>query len=155
MVAEPYRGGRSAQVHYFIGTAYEKLGEPEKAKDHYTKAAMKRQHLGLSEIHFYRALALDKLQQNEEAGEIFEGLIRLGRSRLENPEEDFFAKFGEKQTADDKKADFADAVKSYISKVDDLQQASNMSIKDLLSGKNEDIKGKAVRDSRVADGGDI
>ena len=41
--------------------------------------------------------------------------------------------------ADDKKADFADAVKSYISKVDDLQQASNMSIKDLLSGKNEDI----------------
>jgi tetratricopeptide (TPR) repeat protein len=105
MVAEPYRGGRSAQVHYFIGTAYEKLGDPEKAKDHYTKAATKRQHQGLSEIHFYRALALDKLQQIEEAAEIFEGLIRLGRARLENPEEDFFAKFGEKQTADDKKAD--------------------------------------------------
>jgi len=41
--------------------------------------------------------------------------------------------------SDDKKPDFANAVKNYISKVSDLQQSSNMSIKDLLSGKNEDI----------------
>jgi flagellar hook-basal body complex protein FliE len=44
--------------------------------------------------------------------------------------------------ADDKKSGFADTVKAagnYISKVDDLQQSSDMSIKDLLSGKNEDI----------------
>ncbi len=105
MVAEPYRGGRSTQVHYFIGTAYEKLGDLDKAKDHFRKAATKRQHSGLSEIHFYRALALDKLENTGEAAEIFEGLIRLGRESLENPEEDFFAKFGEKQTADDKRAD--------------------------------------------------
>jgi flagellar hook-basal body complex protein FliE len=40
------------------------------------------------------------------------------------------------------KSDFADTIKAvgkYISKVDDLQQASDMSIKDLLSGKNADI----------------
>ena len=37
------------------------------------------------------------------------------------------------------KTDFANAVKNYISNVSDLQQSSNMSIKDLLSGKNEDI----------------
>ena len=43
------------------------------------------------------------------------------------------------EDSDDKKADFADAVKNYISNVSDLQQSSNMSIKDLLSGKNEDI----------------
>jgi flagellar hook-basal body complex protein FliE len=41
--------------------------------------------------------------------------------------------------SDDNKADFSKAVKGYISKVDDLQQTSNMSIKDLLAGKNEDI----------------
>jgi flagellar hook-basal body complex protein FliE len=41
--------------------------------------------------------------------------------------------------SDGKNADFAKAVKSYVSNVDELQQASNMSIKDLLSGKNEDI----------------
>jgi len=37
---------------------------------------------------------------------------------------------------------FSDAIKAvekYISKVDNLQQASNQSIKDMLSGKNEDI----------------
>ncbi|KPL10002.1 MAG: hypothetical protein AMS26_22085, partial [Bacteroides sp. SM23_62] len=105
MVAEPYRGGRSAEVHYFIGTAYEKLGDLEEAMDHYREAATKRQHQGLSEIHFYKALALKKLEKNEEAGDIFQGLISLGRKRLQNPEEDFFAKFGEKQTADDQKAD--------------------------------------------------
>jgi flagellar hook-basal body complex protein FliE len=41
-----------------------------------------------------------------------------------------------------KKADFNDtvrAVEKYISKVDGLQQSSDMSIKDLLTGKNEDI----------------
>jgi tetratricopeptide (TPR) repeat protein len=105
MVAEPYRGGRSAQVHYFIGTAYEKLGDADRAREHYQQAATKRQPQGLSEIHFYKALALNKIDKGEEADEIFGGLIRLGRNSLDNPEEDFFAKFGEKQTADDKKAD--------------------------------------------------
>ena len=45
-------------------------------------------------------------------------------------------------SADDKKSGFADTIKAaenYISRVDDLQQSSDMSIKDLLSGKNEDI----------------
>ncbi len=43
---------------------------------------------------------------------------------------------------DAKKLDFDDTVKTvgkYISKVDELQQSSDMSIKDLLAGKNEDI----------------
>ena len=43
------------------------------------------------------------------------------------------------EDSDDKKTDFANAVKNYISNVSDLQQSSNLSIKDLLSGKNEDI----------------
>ncbi|MCK5171842.1 MAG: flagellar hook-basal body complex protein FliE [Planctomycetes bacterium] len=40
------------------------------------------------------------------------------------------------------KSGFANSVKAareYISKVDDLQETSDISIKDLLSGKNEDI----------------
>ncbi len=41
--------------------------------------------------------------------------------------------------SDGKTVDFANAMKGYISNVDNLQQTSNMSIKDLLSGKNEDI----------------
>ena len=40
------------------------------------------------------------------------------------------------------KSGFADTIKAvekHISKVDDLQQSSDISIQDLLSGKNEDI----------------
>ncbi len=40
------------------------------------------------------------------------------------------------------KSGFTDTIKAvekYISKVDDLQQSSNASVKDLLSGKSEDI----------------
>jgi len=43
--------------------------------------------------------------------------------------------------ADGNKTEFANTVKgieNYISKVDELQQSSDMSIKDLLSGKNEE-----------------
>lgn len=43
---------------------------------------------------------------------------------------------------DNKNAEFGDTIKAidnYISNVDDLQQSSDTSIKDLLSGKNEDI----------------
>ncbi|MEJ2703300.1 MAG: flagellar hook-basal body complex protein FliE [Sedimentisphaerales bacterium] len=41
--------------------------------------------------------------------------------------------------ANENKAQFANAIKSYLSQVDDLQQSSDVSIKDLLSGKSEDI----------------
>jgi len=53
-----------------------------------------------------------------------------------NPDSSGMPKIG---GSDVKKADFANVVKNYISDVDELQQSSNMSIKDLLSGKNEDI----------------
>ncbi len=35
----------------------------------------------------------------------------------------------------------AKAAEKYVSKVDDLQQASDVSIQDLLAGRNEDING--------------
>jgi len=44
--------------------------------------------------------------------------------------------------ANARKLDFDNTIKAiekYISKVDELQQSSDMSIKDLLAGKNEDI----------------
>ncbi len=41
--------------------------------------------------------------------------------------------------SDEKQTHFAQAIKNYLSGVDDLQQSSDKSITDLLSGKNEDI----------------
>ncbi|OHB76724.1 MAG: flagellar hook-basal body complex protein FliE [Planctomycetes bacterium RBG_16_55_9] len=46
--------------------------------------------------------------------------------------------------SNERKTQFANAIKSYLSEVDDLQQSSDMSIKDLLSGKSEDIASVAA-----------
>jgi len=40
--------------------------------------------------------------KSREAQEIFDGLISLGKQRLQSTEADFFAKFGERETPDDK-----------------------------------------------------
>lgn len=53
-----------------------------------------------------------------------------------------FAGISKPNNTDAKKGDFADTVKAvekYLSEVDDHQQSSNISIKELLTGKNEDI----------------
>ena len=53
-----------------------------------------------------------------------------------------FAGIQKTNSAETKQSDFSETIKAvgnYIAKVDDLQQTSDTSIKDLLSGKNEDI----------------
>jgi len=105
MVAESYRGGRESQVHYFLGTVYEKMGNSKKAKEMWELSADRRQYSQLSENHFYRALSLNRLGKTSEANEIFDGLIELGKQRLDIPDIDFFAKFGERETADDRKSE--------------------------------------------------
>ncbi|HEX2395139.1 MAG TPA: tetratricopeptide repeat protein, partial [Bacteroidales bacterium] len=105
MVAESYRGGRESQVYYFIGTAYEKLGNQKKAKEMWELSANRKLYPQLSEIYFYRALSLKKLGRTTEATEIFDQLIDQGMQRLEIPDIDFFAKFGEKESADDRRSE--------------------------------------------------
>ena len=105
MVAESYRGGRESQVHYFLGTVYEKMGNSKKAIEMWELSADRRQYSQLSENHFYRALSLNRLGKTSEANEIFDGLIELGKQRLDIPDIDFFAKFGERETADDRKSE--------------------------------------------------
>ena len=102
MVAKPYRGGRSAEVLYFTGTVYEAMGSKKKARECYQACVSERQNLTLDENHYYRAMGLGKLGKHEEAMEIFNGLVSLGEQRLESTAADFFAKFGERETADDK-----------------------------------------------------
>jgi len=105
MVAQSYRGGRESQVYYFLGTAYEKMGKNKKAKEMWELSVARRQNPQLSENHFYRALSLNKLGKSNEATEIFDGLVELGKQRLNVPDIDFFAKFGERETSDDRKSE--------------------------------------------------
>lgn len=102
MVAKPYRGGRTGQVHYFTGLVYEAMDKAELANEQFKMCVGERESLGLNENHFYKALAMEKLGDEKRAQEIFEGLISLGNERLRSTEADFFAKFGEKETPDDK-----------------------------------------------------
>ncbi len=105
MVAKPYRGGRSGEVYYYIGTGYEALGKNKEAKEQYHLCIDKRLNNELSDNHYYKALALDKLGRDKEALEIFDGLISLGNKRINSSEVDFFAKFGERQTHADRLAE--------------------------------------------------
>lgn len=90
-------GGKTAQIHYFLGTAYEALRDGAKARQQFEQAA--RARAGWSDARYYQALAYRKLGQEARAAEIFEGLIRSGQQRLAAPAKvDFFAKFGFQQS---------------------------------------------------------
>ena len=105
MVARSYRGGRLAQVYFHIGTAYESLGKTEMAKDQYQQCIDARQYRGFSTNHYYQGLAFKKLGRDKEAMEIFDGLISRSQRRINSSEVDFFAKFGERQTSEDRLAE--------------------------------------------------
>jgi len=103
-VGKPYRGGRSSQVYYFIGTAHEALSDAEKAREYFEKSIASKH--SWSEICYYQGLALQKLGREDEANQMFEGLIQFAEQRLKvSPSMDFFAKFGEKQSARIRRAD--------------------------------------------------
>jgi tetratricopeptide (TPR) repeat protein len=81
------------------------LGSQKKAKEMWQLSIDRRLYTQISEIYFYRALSLKKLGRTSEATEIFNQLIDQGTQRLEVPDIDFFAKFGEKESADDRRSE--------------------------------------------------
>ena len=90
---------RSPQINYFIGLAYEALGNKEKAKSHFT-LSMNQDIRRIDFISYYQGLSFLKLGNKTKASEIFNALIEEGNKRIEKGSEvDFFAKFGEKETA--------------------------------------------------------
>ena len=102
MVARPYRDGRAGQVYYHTGLVYESMGKDKLAMENYRFCVEERLSPTLDDAHFYKALALEKLGRKEEAKAIFDGLVSLGQKRLDFTQPDFFAKFGERETPDDR-----------------------------------------------------
>ena len=105
MVAPEYRGGRECEVYYFVGEVYEKMGDHTKAMEFWNKGITLRQRDYISEILFYKAMCLKNAGRSDEAGKIFDGLINVGKGKIEREDVDFFEKFGERQTPDDRRAD--------------------------------------------------
>jgi len=79
---------REAQLNYFMGTYYKKLGKGKMAKVYYEKAA--GELVEGTEFLFYKGLALQKLGQNEKALEQFNALTELANKEEEI---DFYRSF--------------------------------------------------------------
>ena len=93
--------GRDAEVSYWIATAYDALGDRDKAEEFWTESSSAgRPRGGRSVQRYYQALSLRKLGKNEDVEEIFRDLIKSGNESLEQTSSqiDFFAKFGEQQS---------------------------------------------------------
>ena len=90
---------RVAQIYYLIGMAQSGLQASGPANAAFRKAAGAREN-NASEARYYKALALQKTGQPEEAGKLFAGLVSFGRAEADRSTEavDYFAKFGEKRS---------------------------------------------------------
>lgn len=97
-VARPVHGGREAQVQYFIGLALDALGKKEKAQEAFLISSAYAR--GWSELSFYKAMSLKKTGNIQEADKILKGLTGYAHERISRgTTQDFFTKFGEKQSA--------------------------------------------------------
>lgn len=104
-VGRPAAGGRSAEIEYFIGQAHEALEETRKAKESYRRSA--GQKIGPSELTYYQGLSWQRLGEKQNATDAFDSLIQYARQNLEKSQAmDYFAKFGEKESAQRRKAYF-------------------------------------------------
>ena len=74
------RSPRDAQAYYFIGEAYEKMGQKSKAKTYYKKAT--EVDTKLSFCRYWKGLALEKLGRNAEAKAIYEVLLSEGKAAI-------------------------------------------------------------------------
>lgn len=88
-------GIRSAEVDYWAGVAYEASGDHQKAVEAWQKAGgsaqtganRRRRHMMSGDLMsgaqaYYRALALQKLGQTEEAKKLFAGIVESGKAAL-------------------------------------------------------------------------
>jgi tetratricopeptide (TPR) repeat protein len=104
MVGRDTAYSRNPQIFYYTGLAYELNGDKKAARANYNKAISVTS--GDTESKYYRAMAYQKLKKKNAVGDLLDEIIRIGEQRVESSGEvDFFAKFGDDQTDDQRKAD--------------------------------------------------
>jgi tetratricopeptide (TPR) repeat protein len=104
-VGRPKNDRRAPQVEYYIGVALEALGDGAAARQSFQLAADQADTGEWPETQFYQALCWEKLGVKEKATAVFDRLIELGRRGVEQGEPaDFFAKFGEQETRQARRA---------------------------------------------------
>ena len=88
---------RSPQINYFIGLAFNALGNKTKANTYFTMST-EQSNKETNYITYYQGLSFQKLGNKVKASECFNAMIEQGNKRIDKGSEiDFFAKFGEKE----------------------------------------------------------
>jgi len=104
-VGRPKNDPRAPQVAYHIAIAYEALGDTDRAKEFFKASADQEGAFGRTDAQFHQALSRQKLGDNDAADRTFSRLIERGKRDMEQGEAaDFFAKFGEEETRQARKA---------------------------------------------------
>ncbi|MGI9543446.1 MAG: tetratricopeptide repeat protein, partial [Cyclobacteriaceae bacterium] len=80
-VGKPTHDEKNALIYYYMGKAYDQMGNTQKAKESYQKSAGSRNGPGMHDLIYYQAKALQKLGQNEAANEMFNNLITQGQDQ--------------------------------------------------------------------------
>lgn len=74
------RTPRDAQIYWFIGNAYERMGNRSKAMLNYKKAAAV--NVKKTDYRYWQGLALEKLGKKAEAEALFEALVEAGKAAV-------------------------------------------------------------------------
>jgi tetratricopeptide (TPR) repeat protein len=97
-VGKPASGGREPEVEYWIGTALAAMGEADKSREAFSHSAGGGPPPG--ELLYYQGLSWLKLGERSRASAAFDALIGYASAGLaEKPVMDYFAKFGERESA--------------------------------------------------------
>jgi hypothetical protein len=102
---QPLRGARYPEVHYWIGAAWESLGQADQARHEYEQAvvtgpvepsAPRPAAIDQPQVFYCLALALRKIGRTPDGDRVLAILMEAGRGQLEDRVQlDFFTPYGE------------------------------------------------------------
>ncbi len=97
-VGKPARGGRFPEIFYFIGIARKAMGQTAEARQAFRRSVGGGDAAG--ELAYYQGLAWRELGDEPKADAAFNNLIQTAQKSLGTPPAaDYFAKFGENESA--------------------------------------------------------
>ena len=80
-VGKPTHDEKNALIYYYMGEAYDQMGNAKKAKESYQKSAGSRNGTGMHDLVYYQAKSYEKLGNNDKAKEMFRSLISQGQEQ--------------------------------------------------------------------------
>ena len=80
-VGKPMDDERNAMIYYYMGLAYDKMGNGEKAQASYQKSIDAKNRRGMSDLLYFQAKANEKLGHDNKGKEMFNELIKTGQEQ--------------------------------------------------------------------------